>query len=365
MPRLTKLHVAGYKSLRDVELDFGPVNVLIGANGSGKSNLVSLFKMLNRAMKYELRLHVAEVGGADALLHYGTRVTSDMVVDLRYRTDEGTIQYIGHLVPTAPDTLSFGLESAGGSGSPHQPAAIAPRGETHLPFGDGGVDAAGTMVQYWLSNCRVYQFADTSQHSALRKHSYTYDSETLRADAGNLAPYLHMLKASYPDAYSRIIETIRLAAPFFGDFAIEPLPPNQNNVILNWRERGRDQLFGPHQLSDGTLRFAALATLLLQPEELLPSLIVIDEPELGLHPYALTLLASLVRSVSAHTQVLLSTQSGRLVDEFEPEDVVVVDRVEGETTCSRLDAEELAEWLEEYSVGELWEKNVIGGRPAR
>jgi predicted ATPase len=216
-----------------------------------------------------------------------------------------------------------------------------------------------------LLGWRVFQFHDTSETALIRQNHYINDNTYLRNDAGNLAPFLYMLQQTKPDYYSRIVATIRQIAPFFGDFVLHPSPLNPNEIFLDWLERDHDVLFGAHQVSDGTLRMMALLTLLMQPEEMMPGVIVIDEPELGLHPYAIAVIASLIRGVSERTQVLLCTQSARLVDEFEPADIVVVDRVGGESTFQRQGPERLRDWLEEYSLGELWEKNVLGGRPAR
>jgi predicted ATPase len=183
-------------------------------------------------------------------------------------------------------------------------------------------------------------------------------------DAGNLAALLHRLRNnSEGSAYRRIVSTIQMIAPFFVDFELEPTGPGKKEVILNWREKGSDQVFGPHQLSDGTLRAMCLITLLLQPEDELPYLIVVDEPELGLHPYALNIVASLFRRAANHTQVLTSTQSSAFLDNFEPEDIVVVEREADGSTFNRLNAADLSAWLEEYSLGETWEKNVVGGGP--
>jgi len=164
-------------------------------------------------------------------------------------------------------------------------------------------------------------------------------------------------------ALHEVLDTIRQVAPFFGDFELEPEARNHDSIRLNWREKGVDQIFGPHQISDGTLRAIALITLLLQPESSLPRVIVIDEPELGLHPYAIGVLASLVKRASHHCQVILATQSPALLDEFEPEDVVVVDRDSQESKFRRLGSDQLDSWLEEYSFSEAWEKNVFGGGP--
>jgi predicted ATPase len=156
---------------------------------------------------------------------------------------------------------------------------------------------------------------------------------------------------------------VQRVAPFFDDFALGPLQLNTDKIRLEWRHKGSEAYFDAASLSDGTLRFIALATLLLQPATLRPSVILVDEPELGLHPYAITMLASLVKQASVSTQVILSTQSPLLLDHFTPEDVLVANRVEGGTQLARLESDKLAIWLQEYSLGQLWEKNEFGGRP--
>ena len=161
-----------------------------------------------------------------------------------------------------------------------------------------------------------------------------------------------------------IRRTVRLTAPFLEDFILEPSALNEDKIRLEWRHRGSDAYFDASSLSDGTLRFIALATLLLQPKSRRPSVVLLDEPELGLHPHAIALLAALVKQVSVETQVVLATQSSLLLDHFGPEDVLVADRVNGATGFTRLDGKELEEWLRDYSLGQLWEKNELGGRPA-
>src|SRR2546427_3037694 len=156
-------------------------------------------------------------------------------------------------------------------------------------------------------------------------------------------------------------ETITQVAPFFNDFALRPDPTPKESIRLEWREKGSDFPFRAAHLSDGTLRFICLATLLLQPTP--PSTVLIDEPELGLHPYAITVLASLLKSASTKTQVIVSTQSVPLVNQLQPEDILVVDRAQGQSTFRHLGSEELKDWLEDYGLGDLWEKNLFGGRP--
>ncbi|HEX3051727.1 MAG TPA: AAA family ATPase, partial [Aggregatilineaceae bacterium] len=210
---------------------------------------------------------------------------------------------------------------------------------------------------------KLYQFHDTSESARVKQTGEIGDNAFLRPDAGNLAAFLFMLQEAHPEDYSRIVKAIQMVAPFFDDFNLRPSPLNPNKIQLEWREKGSDDYFNASMLSDGTLRFMCMATLLLQPN--LPSTILIDEPELGLHPYAITLLTGLLRSAAAQTQVIVATQSVPLVNQFTPEDIVVVDRLAGQSTFRRLEAAEIENWMDEYGLGDLWEKNVIGGRPQR
>jgi predicted ATPase len=154
-------------------------------------------------------------------------------------------------------------------------------------------------------------------------------------------------------------------APFLDDFSLEPVRANPNTIKLEWKHKTSDQYFGASSLSDGTLRFIALSTLFLQPADQRPSVILVDEPELGLHPYAIGILASLIRQASVNTQVIVSTQSSPLVDYFQPDEVLVADRVDRGTQITHLDSARLDKWLQDYSLGQLWEKNELGGRPVQ
>jgi predicted ATPase len=220
-------------------------------------------------------------------------------------------------------------------------------------------------LQRLLDQCRVYHFHDTSSSARARGYCYVGNDRWLMPDAGNLAAMLYRFRSDRSSpAYRRILGTIRQIAPFIADFVLEPTGQQNQDLILNWQDKNAGEVFGPHQLSDGTLRFIALATLLLQPQALLPDVIVIDEPELGLHPAALNLVGGMLRSASHHAQVIVATQSAALVDGFAPEDVIVVNRRERASTFERLREEQLKEWLEDYTLGQLWEKNVVGGGPS-
>lgn len=358
MAQLRRLTVRGFKSIRSVEdFELRGLNVLIGANGTGKSNFISLFRMLAELAERRLQLFVKEQDGPDALL-FGTRKHTSQIEAEFYFASNG---YRITLVPRG-DQLIFAREETWFSGD---------FAKTAHPLGSGHEEARLPEVQYdtfapyvrpAIAGWRVYHFHDTSISAPVRQAQPLRDNLRLKPDAGNLAPFLRFLRERFPDHYKRIAETVRMVAPFFGDFVYREDPGER--VELEWFEvDDPDTVRGPRQLSDGTLRFICLATLLLQPTHLQPDTILIDEPELGLHPYALAVLAGLLRQTADRRQLIVSTQSADLVNDFAPEDVVVVSRKEGSSVFERLDAERLTEWIKDYALGELWKMNVFGGRP--
>jgi predicted ATPase len=349
-----------------MDIELRSLNVLIGANGSGKSNLVSFFKMLNEMMAGHLQTYIGASGRAQSLLHFGSKATPQIEAFLEFEVKNGKDTYTLRLFHAAVDTLVFADETLSflqtGYLSPKTISLGSGHLETRIGESAGAEEPTAKSLRHLLNRCRVYHFHDTSPTARVRQYCYIGDNRWLRPDAGNLAALLYRLKnEDNGSAYRPIVGTIRLIAPFFDDFDLEPAGPNQQEIILNWRQTGSDQVFGPHQLSDGTLRAMCLVTLLLQPE--LPELVIVDEPELGLHPYALNVIAALFSKASHHAQVLISTQSSTFLDNFDPEDVIVANREGMESQFARLDPTKLAAWLEEYSLGEVWEKNVIGGGP--
>lgn len=369
MNKLHSVKVEGFTSFAEAELQFDDITVLLGANGAGKSNLVSFFSMLNFMSTGALQEYVGRNGTSDSLLYYGRRTTPQMRAEVEFETDDAVTTYCMRLADAAPDTLIFVDErvSFHREGYPNPQDVHLGSGHRESQLKTPPQEGATTchVLHSMLSRCRVYQFHDTSAAAKIRKGGYIDDTDYLRNDAGNLAAFLRGMAKTASQDYQRLVDTIRLVFPLFGDFVLRPSKDGNNHILLNWREKGHsDYLLGPHQLSDGTLRFMALAALFLQPKEQLPSVIVLDEPELGLHPYAISVFASMVKSVAVDTQVVLATQSTRLVDEFEAENVVVLERDEGGgSRCNRLAPGEFSEWLEDYSLSELWEKNIFGGRP--
>lgn len=364
MPSLDWITIEGFKSIRLIEkLRLTNINVIIGANGSGKSNFIASFAFLHNIRNGGLQEFVKRAGGADEILHYGREGSQEIRFNLSFSGERN--QYDIRLIPTATNGLV-----------PFDETVYFWNKEYPTPYSEGipsrdgeaGISSAqsrpiASYVRGHLDKWRLYHFHDTSSDSPLKRSSDLNDNRFLRPDGSNIASFLFMLKEKHPDNYKMIVSAIRDVAPFFDDFQLLPLILNQNKIVLEWTEVGHDKYMSSSSMSDGTIRFVALATLMLQPKEFAPSIILVDEPELGLHPYALTVLASMVRFAGQHSQVILSTQSALFLDNFEPEEVLVSDRVEGGTELKRLSSDVLNDWLNDYSLGQLWEKAEFGGRP--
>ncbi len=272
------------------------------------------------------------------------------------------------LSPTADDGLFPSEEIAYFWNKSRHPSpyatGLSPREQRReADISDPKLKDVAAWVRERLGGWRLYHVHDTSSSSPMRKTATVDDNEFLRPDGSNLAAFLFYLREAHPDSYSLIRRAVQRVAPFFEDFQLKPLRRKVDAIKLEWRHKSSDQYFDASSPSDGTLRFIVLAALFLQSDNSRPSLILVDEPELGLQPYAIGMLASLIRQASVETQVIVSTQSSLLLDHFDPGDVLIANRVDGGTQISRLDSPKLAAWQEDYSLGQLWEKNEFGGRP--
>jgi predicted ATPase len=353
--QLHAIEVEGFTSIRSATVTLGRLNVLVGANGAGKSNFIRALELLGRIVDDELNLFVGYNGGASALLK-GPHER------IRLGVDAPPNGYEAHLAPAADDELIFADETISFRGSGYDQPWTLSLGRGHRETRLHGSDRrVAEYVVDILGNCRVYHFHDTSLNAPVKQMVSTADNIALRQDAGNLAAILLALRESDPGAYRRIVGSVRQVAPFFRDFELKP--EFGDRIRLRWRQSDSDAVFSANQMSDGTLRFICLSTLLLHPA--LPALVVLDEPELGLHPYAIVQLAGLLRQAAVRSQVLIATQSVTLMNQFQIDDLIVVERVAGESRFERPDPVDFQAWLEEYSLGELWEKNLIGGRPTR
>ena len=367
MAMLEKIEIKGYRSIKAASVELRKLNVLIGANGAGKSNFISFFKLLNEMMAGRLQEYIGKTGRAQSILHFGPKVTPQLEAILEFDEDGVQNWYGLRFFHASGDTLGFADETLrflkpGYSyskdislGSGHHEAKICDEA-------DRG-DPTARFFRHLLNQCRVYHFHDTSATAPSRQASYLNDNHRLLPNAGNLASMLYVYQQQHEVVYKRIVSAVRKIMPDFGDFDLAPSRLNPNEIFLNWRKKGSDYLFGPHQISDGTLRVMAILTLLLQPEDDLPDVIILDEPELGLHPHALEIVAGLLRAVSEKTQVIVATQSLTFLNYFEPSEIITVDCHNGQSQFHRLESEPLKDWLEDYSIGELWQRNVIGAGP--
>ena len=352
--QLSKLVIHGFKSIRECDLELRSLNVLIGPNGVGKSNFIGFFRMIQQMLAKSLQPYVSKQGGPDALLHFGRKATEQLSAELYF----GNNGYKFSLEPTQDNRMMFSREALWWNVSGDKVV-----GSGHF---ESASERDRSQIKLYtipaMKSWRIYHFHDTSETALVKGVQKLNDVEYLRPDARNLAPFLLMLQKQHPDNYDRILRLVQFIAPFFGDFYLKPTVDNPDTIELQWTEKGEDVPFKAHQLSDGTLRFICLATVLSQPEMLQPETILIDEPELGLHPRAIGYLASMLKSASAVKQIIVSTQSVTLVNGFSIEDLIVVDREDRASSFHRLDPAAYEAWLEEYTVGDLWEKNLLGGR---
>ena len=363
--KVKSVKIKNFKSIREITLELKNINMLIGANGAGKSNFIQFFTLLNNIVNQNLQNYITEKGGADNFLFFGKKYSDFFSGHISF----GRNEYKFELKPTADNNFYFSKEITIYENTTYN-KGIAERDlsdgnkETNLikQIEKDNRESVAYYIRKAMLSWRVYHFHDTSSTSKIKQESDINDNRVFRRDASNLAAFLFLLQEKYPDYFNRIESTIKLIAPFFDKFQLEPLALNNEKIRLEWKHINSDQYFNANHFSDGTLRMICLITLLLQPK--LPDTIIIDEPELGLHPSAIQLLADLIKSVAAdNKQIICSTQSVTLLNQFLPEDIIVVDRENNESKFRRLNKEPLEEWLDKYAIGELWEKNVFGGRP--
>ena len=357
---ITRIKIEGFKSIEHCDINMRSLNVLIGPNGAGKSNFVSLFKMMQRMFDKELQSFISYNGGPDALLFNGRKSTSKLNIETYW----GSNGYHFTLEPTVDNRMVFARECFYWDRSGAYPIGS---GHYESLFDKGTRTGIDRYVVPEIRKWKVFHFHDTSDSSLMKQMHNLNDNISLSSDARNLAPFLLLLREKYRPSYDDIIEAIRRVAPFFGEFVLREDPYAKGKIQLEWKSRGTDIVFNASQLSDGTLRFICLATLLLQPSVFRARTIVIDEPELGLHPFAIKDLAALLKKASGGSQqIIISTQSVDLLNEFDPENIIVVERENNATILRTVDNEQLKQWLDnDYSLGELWNKNLLGGRPKR
>lgn len=365
------VHIQNFKSIRDSgKLLIKPLNVLIGPNGVGKSNFIGFFKFLNMMFEKQLQNHIARKGRADGIMYFG-RQSGYISGEVEFTNDDDKIsnKYRFKLEPDQSSNLFFSYEYSDYN-------MLAKKDVDNVSWSASKINSGGSLesklpdtenstraifLQRFFKSFKVFHFHDTSDTSKLKGFCSTTDYERFLEDGSNLPAFLYRMQETSPDFF-RILEfTVKSIAPFIDSLYLQPDQINPGQIELRWKEKGHDNLFNAYSLSDGTLRFICLCTLLLQPEP--PSTIIIDEPELGLHPFAISKLAGMLQSASEKAQIIVSTQSVNLVNEFNADDIIVVEKRDGQTVFTRQSEDILEGWLKDYSIGELWEKNVLGGRP--
>ncbi|WP_347988165.1 AAA family ATPase [Methylomonas sp. AM2-LC] len=361
----TNLHqitLKGFKSIKKLNLKMNPINILIGANGAGKSNFISLFTFLRNLSEGKLQTYTEKQGYANTFFHFGPKTTPKIIIDIEIGNNGYHVEFVHS---ENNDALVFTNEYCTVTSSSRLWSIKGQMGESGLlPGSQSDSEYVRRYTRQYMQNCRVYHFHDTSPSAGFKQAQKLSSNAFLYADASNLAPFLVRVKERYPTHYQDIISTIKTVAPFFHDFYLEPSgEKGDESVLLRWLHRDYETPFSANQLSDGTARFICMATLFLQPKFHRPNTIVLDEPELGLHPAALNVLAEMIKLVSKENQVICSTQSISFANQFEPDDFIIVDQVKGVSTFSRPDINALKHWLEDYSMGDIWSKNLIGGRP--
>lgn len=362
---LRRIEVSGFKSIENLSLKMSNVNVLIGANGAGKSNFISLFTFLGRLSNSKLKNYVSREGGAERFFHFGSKQTDRIKIHVSVGHNDYFVRFNTNV---QDDALSFVEEYCQFDMSSNRYGLTPRNGESGLSDVSSNTMSVKGYTKKYLNECRVYHFHDTSSTASFKKTRDLSDDYFLEADAGNIAPFLYSLKNSenenYRKAYQNIIDAVRTIAPFFHDFYLEPVGDNGNkSVLLRWTHTNSDNPFSANNLSDGTARFICMATLFLQPEELCPATIILDEPELGLHPAALVVLGDIIKSISINSQIICSTQSVSFANIFQPEDFIIVDAKDGVSKFSRPNKTTFEAWLNEYGMGDIWAKNLIGGQP--
>lgn len=359
---ITRIQIEGYKSIKKLDLELKPINILLGGNGVGKSNFISVFSLVRNVYHKNLQRYVAQKGGADSFLHFGVRETSEMMINFVFGNQNDDVNQFCIQLSEAQGSLLIDKTSTSFNSHGYWSPKLFERHKEESEFADTNRSQA-YYVNPYLRSFEVYHFHDTSDKSPIKSQCQLDDNDFLRNDGSNLAAFLFYLKRKHIKHFARIEKMIKSVAPFFDGFKLKPSRLNEEVIKLEWREMNHpDSYFNAYHLSDGTLRFICLATLLMQPEP--PKTIIIDEPELGLHPVAVNKLAALIRKASKKSQVIISTQSINLIDNFAPEDVIVTDR--DSEQCSkfkRLDSSELSLWLDDYTLGDLWGKNQIGAQP--
>lgn len=378
-------------SIRDATLELvTPVTLLIGPNGAGKTNLLRGIELLSRLVDDTFQGEIMRGGGFSEHFFQGSPVADFdsaeqgegfdsrcFAIDVDYRINEQL-------------TNGYDVQFSRGTGDTalvRERLVFHNRAKFTAPFYDGFQGNNGWLplahrsvlsaaddrssrtgvqesIRRILTGCRVFHFDDSSSRSPVLQSCDVADNLRLHSDGRNLAAVLWRMRESDAERYAGIVRSVRVVAPFLEDFVVDPVYEGSHNTVLRWRQKGLDGIFSGERLSSGTLRFICLTVLLQQTNP--PETIVLDEPELGLHPFAIYQLAEMLHEVaSAERKIIVTTQSVTLANQFSLQELALVTRENGATTVNRPESEVYTQWLDDYSVGQMWENNVLNVSPKR
>lgn len=359
---ISSIEIKGYKSIKDQTIPLKPVNVLIGGNGVGKSNFISVFSLVRNLYEGSLQNYIIRKGGPNSFFYSGVKVTNEIFIKFLFSNSTEPVNSFFFSLQSGLNNLFIKSLGTAFKSENKWRERVYEENVSESSFADT-YQGQACFVNSFLRELEVYHFHDTSDSSPLQGISQIHDNRSFKKDGSNLASFLFFLKNKHRKHYLRIERTVCSIAPFFEKFILEPSMLNPELIQLEWQEKGNyETYFNASNLSDGTLRFICLTTLLLQPNP--PKTIIIDEPELGLHPLAINIISELVKKKAEEgIQLIISTQSITLLNNFESDDVIVADRRENATVFKRLNESALKVWTDEYALGEIWEKNIIGGQP--
>lgn len=373
--RLNNISISHFKSIANVhELVLADLNVIIGANGAGKSSFISIFQMLENMSRRNFQNFCIDSGDANSLFFFEGAKSQPIKLGFDFKNGKIKTCYNLEIILSPKETALISQEYmeydgdiiSDNEGTEDNPAT-GYRTESQLYR--WGSDKKRYKLHYpvceTINSWRTYHFHDTSIASFLRKSSQFGTDKNLLQTGENLAPYIFYLRERHPDIYTYLVSAIRCIAPFFLDFVFpytwEQARENNQKISLAWKQTCSERLMQPWQFSDGTLRFIALVVALIQPDP--PAIILVDEPEIGLHPAAISFISGLLHDASTRTQVIVTTQSPLMLENMDPHNIIVMTSQNNKSSCEKLDAKSLKTWLEDYTLCDLWMKGLLATGP--
>lgn len=356
MSGFQRLSVDGFRRLCGVNIDFKdrPLCVMIGANGSGKTSVLEVMSLLAASAQGKLGDRISELGGIGAVLTAGR---SEMSFQLTAGSGAGPLQYDLSIETSG---IGYSLKAEGlahiGRGTITLRAKVV--SETGLSDARSLLKPAADFRER-LASSAYYHMLDVGPRSQVRLPQPMRPAKLPGKNGEDLVTCLYDMRETEPDAFETVEDSLRAAFPGFVQLTFPPVAAG--TLAMIWRDRNFPTGFYSHQLSEGMLRFLWLATLL--QSSALPEVVLLDEPEVSLHPELLNLLAHQLREAAQRSQIIVATHSDRLVRFLKPEEVLVADLTEeGLAKLTWADSLDLEKWLDEYTLDEVWGIGRLGGR---